>query len=68
MHTITVGFIPICTSCGDELETGLTQADPNFKPRSPFDLDNPSARTAQRVFVAACPKCFVYKNLASVVD
>lgn len=61
MHTITVGFIPLCASCGDELGTGSTQSDPNYKRSSPFDRDNPGERKEQRVFVSACPKCFVFK-------
>lgn len=60
-HAITVGFTPLCTSCGGELETGITQADPK-RQHGIFDRDNPTERTEQRVFVGACPNCFIYRN------
>ena len=68
MHKITVGFIPVCTACGAELETGCCLSNLSLKPNAPFDRDNPHARTEQRVFVAACPKCFVYRGSAESHD
>ena len=60
MHAIEVNFIPICTSCGKELVTNGEQTPPDFKPRNPFDRWSWMNSTRQRVFVQACPDCFIH--------
>lgn len=66
MHEITAVFIPICTVCGGELETGFVQSDMGRTQNSTFDRDNPSERREQRVFVSACKECFVFKRANTV--
>lgn len=58
-YEITVSVQPICTSCGGELEIGCTEHRPSS---NPLDRDNPYERTARRVYVHACPKCYVFKG------
>jgi len=60
-HEITVKFTPLCSSCGGELAIGCTQSDMS-RQRDVFDRDSPGERVAQRVFVGACPNCFIYRN------
>lgn len=58
-YTIEVSITPLCSSCGKELEIGMTQARPS---PNPLDRDNPLDRTDRRVFVLACQDCFVHKS------
>lgn len=67
MHTIEASFIPVCTACGKEFQTGGTQTNPDFKPNGPFDKDNPWERRIQRVFVQVdlCG-CWIFKEDAEM--
>lgn len=58
-YTIEVSITPLCSSCGKDLEIGMTQALPSHHP---LERDNPYERTDRRVFVLACPDCFVHKS------
>ena len=58
-YEITVSITPLCPSCGKELSSMLTEARPSSHP---FERDNPSERTARRVFVSPCTDCYEYKQ------
>jgi hypothetical protein len=56
-YSIEVTITPLCSSCGKELEVGITQSRPTGHP---FDRDNPYERTHRRVFITACRDCYTF--------
>lgn len=58
-YSMEISFTPLCTSCGGELEIGMTATAPG---QNTFHNDMTFGMKDRRVFVAACSKCFVLKG------
>lgn len=56
VYSIEVKLTPLCSSCGKELEVGVTQS----RPSEVLDRDNPYERTHRFVFIGACPDCYTF--------